>query len=93
MQKKGQKGQVVLLGDFNARLGKPLDDVMGMFGEGKCNVSGNRLISFLNEVELVIVASSLWNYSGLELLDLLRNRSLSLIIIYLLIPGIKRRLG
>ena len=80
MQKKGQKGQVVLLGDFNARLGKPLDDVMGMFGEGKCSASGNRLISFLNEVELVIVASSLWNYSGLELLDLLRNRSLSLII-------------
>ena len=80
MQKKGQKGQVVLLGDFNARLGKPLDDVMGMFGEGKCNASDNRLISFLNEVELVIVASSLWNYSGLELLDLLRNRSLSLII-------------
>ena len=75
-----KKGQVVLLGDFNARLGKPLDDVMGMFGEGKCNASGNRLISFLNEVELVIVASSLWNYSGLELLDLLRNRSLSLII-------------
>ena len=25
-----------------------------MFGEGKCNVSGNRLISFLNEVELVV---------------------------------------
>ena len=70
----------VILGDFNARLGKPLDDVMGMFGEGKCNASGNRLISFLNEVELLIVASSLWNYSGLELLDLLRNRSLSLII-------------
>ena len=70
----------VILGDFNARLGKPLDDVMGMFGEGKCNASGNRLISFLNEVELVIVASSVWNYSGLELLDPLRNRSLSLII-------------
>ena len=80
MQKKGQKGQVVLLGDFNARLGEPLDDVMGMFGEEKCNASGNRLISFLNEVELVIVASLLWNYSGLELLDLLRNRSLSMII-------------
>ena len=80
MQKKGQKGQVVLLGDFNARLGKPLDDVMGMFGEGKYNASGNGLISFVNEVELIIVASSLWNYSGLALLDLLRNRSLSLII-------------
>ena len=31
-----------------------LDDVIGMFGEGKCNASGNRLISFLNEVELVV---------------------------------------
>ena len=25
-----------------------------MFGQGKCNASGNRLISFLNEVELVV---------------------------------------
>ena len=38
------------------RVGKfsELDDVIGMFGEGKCNVSGNRLISYLNEVELVV---------------------------------------
>ena len=51
-----ERGQVVLLGDFNARVGKSseLDDVIGMFGEGKCNASGNRLISFLNEVELVV---------------------------------------
>ena len=35
-----------------------LDDVM--FGEGKCNASGNRLISFFNEVEFVIAVSSLW---------------------------------
>ena len=40
-----ERGQVVLLGDFNARVGKSseLDDVIGMFGEGKCNVSGNFL--------------------------------------------------
>ena len=46
----------MLLGDFNARVGKSaeLDDGIGMFGEGKCNASGNRLISFLNEVELVV---------------------------------------
>ena len=31
-----------------------VDDVIGMFGEETCNASGNRLISFLNEVELVI---------------------------------------
>ena len=31
-----------------------LADVIGMFGEGKYNACGNRLISFLNEVELVV---------------------------------------
>ena len=51
-----EKGLVVLLGDFNARVEKSstLDDVIGMFGKGKCNASGNRLISFLSEVELVV---------------------------------------
>ena len=51
-----QKGRVVLLGDFNARVGKSVDvdDVIGMFGEDFCNGNGNRLISLLNEVELVI---------------------------------------
>ena len=28
--------------------------MIGMFGEDTCNASGNKLISFLNEVELVI---------------------------------------
>ena len=47
-----QKGKVVLLGDFNARVGRSveLDDVIGMFGEDTCNASGNRLVSLLNEV-------------------------------------------
>ena len=51
-----QKGKVVLLGDFNARVGRSveLDDVIGMFGEEICNDSGNRLVSFLNEVERVV---------------------------------------
>ena len=50
------KGRVVLLGDFNAKVGKSVDvnDVIGMFGEETCNASENRLITFLNEVELVI---------------------------------------
>ena len=30
-----------------------VDDVIGMFGEETCNVSGNKMISFLNEVEQV----------------------------------------
>ena len=44
---------MVLLGDFNARVGKSIemDDVIGMFGEKTCNASGNKLIFFL---ELVI---------------------------------------
>ena len=51
-----EKGKVVLLGDFNARDGRSveIDDVIGMFGEDMCNASGNRLLSFLNEVELMI---------------------------------------
>ena len=44
---------MVLLGDFNARVGRSveLDDVIG---EDTCNASGNRLVSFLNEVEMVV---------------------------------------
>ena len=51
-----QKGRVALLGDFNARVGRStdVDDVIGMFGEEICNASGNKFISFLNEVELVV---------------------------------------
>ena len=53
---KGLTNEVVILGDFNARIGKAVhvNDVIGMFGEETCNASGNRLIFFLNEVELVI---------------------------------------
>ena len=42
--------------DFNARVGRSVevDDMIGMFGEDACNASGNRLISFLKEVELVV---------------------------------------
>ena len=51
-----KKGKVVLLGDFNARVGRSadVDDVIGMFGEDASNASGNRLVSFLNEVEMVV---------------------------------------
>ena len=51
-----QKGKVVLLGDFNARVGRSVevDDVIGMFGDDACNAGGNRLVSFLNEVEMVV---------------------------------------
>ena len=47
-----EKRKVVLLGDFNARVGRSvqIDDMVGMFVEDMCNASGNRLLSFLNEV-------------------------------------------
>ena len=63
-----EKGRVVLLGNFNARVGRSVevDDVIGMFGEDTCNASGNRLISFLNEV--VCNGRILWlSLSGQEL--------------------------
>ena len=40
-----EKRKVVLLGDFNARVGRSvqIDDVIGMFGADTCNASGNKL--------------------------------------------------
>ena len=48
-----EKGKVVLLGGFNARIGRSaqIDDVIGTFGDNMCNASGNQLLSFLNKVE------------------------------------------
>ena len=50
-----ERRKVVLLGDFNTRVGKVADDddVISKFGEDTCNASGNKLISLLREVELV----------------------------------------
>ena len=45
-----QKGRVVR---FNGK-SVYVDDVIG-FGEDTCNGNGNRLIFFLNEVELAII--------------------------------------
>ena len=61
-----EKGKLVLLGDFNARVGKAADDddVIGKFGEDTCNASGNKLISLLHEVELV-ACNGRQNQSGL----------------------------
>ena len=46
-----------------------LDDVIGMFGEDTCNASGNKLVSFLNEVEIVVCngRNFCWSLSGREL--------------------------
>ena len=59
--------QIVLLGYFNARVGKStdVDDVIGIFREDTCNRSGNKLISFLNELELVI-CNGRWRVSEPE---------------------------
>ena len=49
------KGRVVLLGDFNARVGKGLDsdDVVGPFGEEVCNSNGTKLIELMQQSDLV----------------------------------------
>ena len=49
------KGRVVLVGDFNAHVGKGLDsdDVVGSFGEEVCN---SKLIELMQQSDLV-----LWN--------------------------------
>ena len=56
IRKFQSKGRVVLVGDFNARVGKgdSVDDVIGMFGESTCNSNGNMLISLLNNCDLFI---------------------------------------
>ena len=48
------KGKVMLL-DFNARVGtaSEIDEVIGMFGEETSNNNGEKLVSFLTEVDLV----------------------------------------
>ena len=50
------KGRVLLLGDFNARVGKSneVDDIIGMFGEASCNSNGNLLIELLHNCDLMI---------------------------------------
>ena len=47
-----EKGKVVLLGDFNARVGRSMHN--WRVGKNTCNASRNRLPSFLNEIELMI---------------------------------------
>ena len=46
-----EKGQVVVLGDFNARVGSAAtnSDVIGRFGETHTNANGQRLIQMARE--------------------------------------------
>ena len=50
-----EKGKVMLLGDFNARVGtaSEIDEDIGMFVEETSNNNGEKLVSFLTEVDLV----------------------------------------
>ena len=50
-----EKGQVMLLGDFNARVGtaSEINVVTAMFSEETYNNNGEKLVSFLTEVDLV----------------------------------------
>ena len=50
-----EQGKVMLLENFNARVGTAfeIDEVIDMFGEETSNNNGEKLVSFLTEVDLV----------------------------------------
>ena len=51
------KGRNILLGDFNARVGKGLDsDDVGLYGEDMCNSNDSKLIELMQQLNLM-----LWN--------------------------------
>ena len=52
-----QRGRVVLLGDFNARVGQALvdDDHIGRYGETTINGNGKRLITMLSQNNMYVV--------------------------------------
>ena len=72
---------ILLLGDFNARLGNAADDddVISNFGEDMCNTSGNKLISLLREVELVACKS--WRYIQKSTIDAQHSKGVNCILV------------
>ena len=50
------KSRIILLGDFNAHVGKGLDpdDVLGLYGEDMCNSNGSKLIELMQQINLVL---------------------------------------
>ena len=54
VQKYKKQGEVMLVGDFNARVGKASrpDDIIGQYGEGKKNTNGVEMCKFLESNEL-----------------------------------------
>jgi endonuclease/exonuclease/phosphatase family metal-dependent hydrolase len=54
---KGKKDKLIILGDFNARVGsnfKSWSNVLGPYGTGKINENGERLLTFCSENNLMI---------------------------------------
>ena len=52
------KGRIILLGDFNARVGNKgldSDDVVGLYGEDMCNSNGSKLIELMQKLNLMYV--------------------------------------
>ena len=51
-------GKLLLIGDFNARIGRENDKwpslVMGKHGIGKCNSNGELLLALYSEFELIV---------------------------------------
>ena len=54
VQKYKKQGEVMLVGDFNARVGKASrpDDIIGQYGEGKKNTNGVEMLEFLESNDM-----------------------------------------
>ena len=54
VQKCERPGEVMLVGDFNARVGKASrpDDIIGQYGEGEKNTNGVEMLNFLESNEM-----------------------------------------